>query len=466
MELNSHFTFCCRRLNSSLNSSQLSFKKILSGKKTETQTGNVCKFSFDDFNLFIYYIEKGKTAYAQQTLWLAMTVDNEPNLVFSIYDILAFVEPENFNCYTYTYVDSEQLMTDCFNEIGGLFSQLLPKLKNAFQSGVQKNKLIEIQKNNINGYFGDKILEANEMMGGVADKLISMMLSNFFEYQIECAVVGGQALFYSGKAEKALKALKKAKFRSQYENNLIAYLENGGKAPETTTTVKKASSENGGKRHNKVFSGSVKVLTLALAINFLFSAIAGLLFYIVISIKFSNALYIGGIPESLLSLFIFSFLPSVIIAIYIFRKITEKKNKKANIKAPEDSSFLKLFFKYTTIFAETLFIVQFITCINSVTVFNNDFISYSVDVFPLSQQTCSYEAINCVAVITEEVEKSFLPDEKYLVFYTKSGTVIDLYNSSFISAEEIKNNLTDVLAEKNIALKEYKSTDSLLEDNR
>ena len=41
-------------------------------------------------------------------------------------------------------------------------------------------------------------------------RLISMMLSNFFEYQIECAVVGGQALFYSGKTEKALKALKKA----------------------------------------------------------------------------------------------------------------------------------------------------------------------------------------------------------------------------------------------------------------
>ncbi len=466
MELNAHFTSCCRRLNSALNSSQLSFKKILSGKKAKVQTGTVCKFSFDDFNLFIYYIEKGKTAYAQQTLWLAMTVDNEPNLVFSIYDILAFTEPENFNCYTYTYVDSEQLMSDCFTEIGDLFSRLVPKLKNAFESGVQKNKLIEIQKNNINGYFGDKILEANDMMGGVADRLISMMLSNFFEYQIECAVVGGQALFYSGKTEKALKVLKKLKFRSQYENNLIAYLENGGKAPEATTTVKKASSENGGKRHNKGFSGSLKVLALALAINFLFSAIAGLLLHLVISIKFNDALYISGIPESLLSLFIFSALPSVIIAINILRKFTEKKNKKANIKAPVQSSFLKSFLKYSTIFAETLFIVQFITCINSVTVFNNDFVSYSVDVFPLSQQTCSYEAINFVAVVTEEAEKPFFPDEKYLVFYTKSGTVIDLYNSSFISAKETTDELTDVLIEENIAIKEYKSIDDLLEENR
>ncbi len=466
MELNTHFSSCCRRLNASLNSSQLSFKKNLSGKKSKSQTGTVCKFGFSDFNLYIYYIEKGKNAYAQQTLWLAMTVDNEPNLVFSIYDILAFIEPDNFNCYTYTYVDSEQLMSECFDEISDLFSRIIPKLKNAFESGVQKNKLIEIQKNNINSYFGDKILEANEMMGGVADKLISMMLSNFFEYQIECAVVGGQALFYSGKTEKALKALKKSKARSQYENNLIAYLENGGKAPEATSTVKKASSETGGKRHNKGISGSLKIFALTLLINVPFSLIAGALFFLVVSIKFNDALYVCGIVESLLSVIIFSILPSAIIAFKLSRKITKKKNKKNNVKAPEESVYQKSFIKYATIFAETLFIIQFITCINSVTAFGEDAILYSVGEFPLSQQECSYEAIEFSAIINEKSQSKFLPDEKYLVLYTKSGTVIDLYNSSFISAEEIKNELPHVLAEKNISVKEYKSIDFLIEQNR
>lgn len=466
MEMNNHFASCCRKLNASLKSSQLSFKKILSGKKAKVQTGTVCKFSFDDFNIFIYYIEKGKTAYAQQTLWLAMTVDNEPNLVFSIYDILAFIEPENFNCYTYTYVDSEQLMADCFAEIGDLFSRLIPKLKSTFESGIQKNKLIEIQKNNINGYFGDKILEANDMMGGVADRLISMMLSNFFEYQIECAVVGGQALFYSGKTEKALKALKKSKARSQYESNLISYLENGGKAPDATSTVKKASSENGGKRHNKGALSSLRILALTLLINIPFSLIAGLLFFLVISIRFNDALYICGIAEGLLSIFIFSALPSAIIAFKLSRRITEKKNNKNNIKVPKESVYQKAFLKYATIFAETLFIIQFITCINSVTVFSNASINYAVGDFPLSQQTCSYEAIEFSAIVNEKAEKPFLPDEKYLVLYTKSGTVIDLYNSSFLSAEETKNELSDVLTDKNISIKEYSSVDLLISENR
>ncbi len=467
MELNTHFSSCCRSLNATIGSSQLSFKKILSGKKVQNQTGTASKFSFDKFNLFIYYIEKGKSAYAQQTLWIALTVDDEPNLVFSIYDILAFIEPENFNCYTYTYVDSEQLMSECFTEIGDLLSRLVPQLKNVFESGVQKNKLIEIQKNNINSYFGDRILEANDMMGGIADKLISMMLSNFFEYQIECAVVGGQSLFYSGKTEKALKVLKKSKTRSRYENNLLAYLENGGKAPETTSTAKKASAEKGGKRHNKGVFGALKMMALALIINIPFSAITSLLFYLVISVKFGDCSYIMGIPESLLSIFIFSTLPSVIIAINLSKKITEKKNKKENIKAPVDSSYKKAFLKYATIFAETVFIIQFITCINSVTAFNEKAIFYSVEDFPLSQQTCNYDSIEFAAIITEEAEKgSFLPDEKYVVLYTKSGTIIDLYNSSYISAEETKNEIHSAFSHKNISVKEYKSVDLLLSDNR
>ena len=467
MELNTHFSACCRKLNSSLNSSQLSFKKILSGKRTKRQTGTVCKFIFDDFNMFVYYIEKGKAAYAQQTIWIAFTVDNEPNLVFSLYDILAFTQPENFNCYTYTYVDSAELMTDCFSEIGDLLSALLPQLKSVFESGVSKNKLIEIQKNNLNNYFGDKILEANDMMGGIADKLISMMLSNFFEYQIECAVVGAQAFFYSGKTEKALKALKKLKVRSLYESNLLKHLENGGKAPEKTAVLKKASAEKGSKRHNGGISGVLKNIALTICITIPFSAIASLLFYLIVSIKFNDAVYLSGFLEILICIVAISVLPSGVIALKLSKKFTEIKNKKANIKAPVESDYRSTFTKYITIFIETLFIVQFITCINSITVFDNNTIRYSQEDFPLSQQVCNYDSIKLIAIINESADdRIFSIDERYIVLYTNSGTVIDLYNSTYLSADEVIKELQPLLKEKNISVKEYTSVDSLLSENR
>ncbi len=467
MELNTFFTSSCRKLDTVISSSQLSFRKIVSGKKGKNQNGEACKFAFDDFNLLIYYIERGKTAYAQQTLWLGLSIDNEPDLVFSIYDVLAFVEPENFNCYTYTYVDSQQLMAECFCEIEKLFSQIIPELKLVFENGVLKNKLIETQKNNINNYFGDKILEANEMLGGVADKLISMMLSNFFEYQIECAVVGAQSLFYSGKTEKALKALKKAKARSAYEEQLLSYIEKGGKAPVRTETAKKASAEKGSKRHKTGFSGGLKTFGLTLFIDILFSLVVGLLFYLVVTIKYSGALYVMGITENLLMVFVISLLPSALIALKLSRKLIKNRNKKENIKTPKATEASKTFTKYLTIAIETIFVIQFITCINSTTVLNDKSFCYSVGDFPLTQSICDYDSIEFAAIITEnESDKLLYPDEKYIVFYTKSGTIIDLYNSTFLSVEEIKVDISQILEGKNIPVKEYKNIDMLLAENR
>ena len=126
MELNTHFTSCCRKLNASFNDSQLSFKKILSGKKSKSQTGTVCKFSFDNFNLFIYYIEKGKTAYAQQTLWLAMTVDNVKtdrtplDLLFQVMldlgvELSAKIEEHTVNSKTYYTVNGNDIIA-CFDD--------------------------------------------------------------------------------------------------------------------------------------------------------------------------------------------------------------------------------------------------------------------------------------------------------------------------------------------------------------
>ena len=123
--------------------------------------------------------------------------------------------------------------------------------------------------------------------------------------------------------------------------------------------------------------------------------------------------------------------------------------------------------KYIAIFVETLFIVQFITCINSVTVFNDDLIMYSQDDFPLSQQSCNYDSIKFIATINESAEdKPFSVEEKYIVLYTNSGTIINLYNSTYLTSDEVINEIKPVLKDKSIPIKEYTCVDSLLSENR
>lgn len=203
MELSEYFITQCRAMGVVLRSTSPNIKKLVSGKKGKDQVGIAATYNFDKFSLRIIYTEQGRNAYAQQSIWLTFSLDDEPALPFSVYDILAFCEPSNFNCYTYTYVDSKELMQDCFGEITGLLLNLIPGLNKLLENGVEKNRLITSQKESINRYFGDNVIESSEMLGATGDKIFNLMLKNYFDAQIECAVIGSQSLFYEGKIGRA-----------------------------------------------------------------------------------------------------------------------------------------------------------------------------------------------------------------------------------------------------------------------
>ena len=281
MELKEYFSTQCRGSAVLLKSGSPAFKTLVSGKNGKNKNGIVATYNFDSFKLDISYIEQGSAAYAQQTIWLSFALDCDPTIPFSVYDILAFAEPTNFNCYTYTFVDSKELMRECFGEINELLISLIPKLTSMLQNGITKNRLITSQRENVNRYFGDNVLESGDMLGGAADKIINMMLKNFFEAQIESAVVGAQSLFFTGKTEKALKKLKKSKYRSQYNENLIKHIENGGKTKEISPAVKNASVEKGVVRHGGGAKGALKLLAVSLFFDILVSVVLFGIFYLI-----------------------------------------------------------------------------------------------------------------------------------------------------------------------------------------
>ena len=73
------------------------------------------------------------------------------------------------------------LIKNCFVEIEELLKELIPQLSQIAENGVERNKLIEKQKQKINEYFGDNIIEASQFLKDSADKILSMMFYNFFQ---------------------------------------------------------------------------------------------------------------------------------------------------------------------------------------------------------------------------------------------------------------------------------------------
>ena len=449
MELKEYFAAQCRATSVLLKTPGPSFKKLVSGKKNN-EYGVVATLTFENFKLDISYFEQGCSAYPQQTIWLSFVPECDTTVPFSVYDILAFTEPQNFNCYTYTFVDSKELMRDCFEEINTLLTTLIPKLTQALNNGVEKNRLVITQRENLTRYFGENILESGEMIGAAADKIINMMLKNFFEAQIEAAVFGTQALFYNGKTEKALKKLKKNKKRSKYQDNLLSYIENGGTAENVTSVAQKASAEKGATRHGASKKDFLVITATALLFDAGISIVLFLLFILMCTISMRGNIYICGIMENaiLLPFFGFPIASSLAVHFYNYKKGRKKDKSYQAIQTPVQRKTQKTFLKYLTITAECIAIFGLLTCVNSTTVFYNDYFKYSEETLPVYQSELDYSAVDYFALV--EGNKDIEP---YIIVHTKSGEDISLYNSTFICHNDFKDEITGFLNEKNIEFK-------------
>ena len=458
MELSEYFITQCRATGVFLRTATPSVKKLVSGKNGKNQVGVAATYTFDKFSMRIIYTEQGRSSYAQQSIWLTFSLDDEPTLPFSVYDVLAYCEPDNFNCYTYTYVDSRELMQDCFGEINGLLLGLIPRLNNLLENGIEKNRLISSQKESINRYFGDNVLENGEMLGATGDKILSMMLKNYFDAQIECAVIGSQSLFYEGKTEKALKKLKKSKFRTQYHENMIKYLENGGAPLKENEVIKEASIKKGSSRHGGGTKGIISYIAFSVLFTLAVSLIAIPLYYGVCQFIFRDGLMIMGIFENSVLFPAFCALAGGAIAVRFLKR--DKKSKKTDaqkIHTPKPNSASLMFLKCFTIFAECILVLGFVTSINSTTVFYENSFRYTEEDFPLTQSECQYDVIDYFAIVEGYEYDGKFQKDPHVVAVTKSGSKIDLYNSSYFSTESFKESGSKILADKGIEIKSVKT---------
>lgn len=462
MKLTEYFATQCRATGVILKTQSPTIKALTSGKNDKNKDGAIATFSFDGFKLSVSYIERGKASYAQQILWLSFTLDSDPTLPFSVYDILAYTQPDNFNCYTYSYVDSKELMRNCFVEINALLKDLTAQLTELLKSGVHKNKLITDQRSCLNRYFGDSVLESGEMLGGAADKIINLMIKNFYDVQIETAVIGSQSKFYNGKPEKALQSLKKSKYRTLYHDNLIKYIENGGKAIPLSEAAKAASMKEGAKRHDAGVKGAFKFLGLTLLFDIPVTLVMIALFLVLSAIYFKGNLYLSGIWENLILLPSLGVMLSGAFALRFInhRKTNAKKETDKTVYTPSMGKTSEAFLKYFTILGESLAVLGLLTCVFSTTAFYENSFKYSVEDFPFSQSECQYSSVEYFAIVDGfKTDKTF-KKEPYVVAVTKSGEKIDLYNSTFLTADIFRKE-TDFLQDKGITIKEFKTIEDI-----
>ncbi len=447
----------------------LAFKDLVSGFGGKNKNGIIARFSFDNFFIDLYFIESGPLAYAPNTIWINIGFESASFLPFAVYDILALAEPENFKCYTYPYLYTEEIMIQAFGEINDLFKRLIPKLQEISETGTMKNNLILNQQETINKFVNDDIFKREIEMMDASLKIRDMLIRNFQESVISHVILGGVSDFFNNEHEKAIKKLSKAKYLTFYESCLFEKLKNGeldgfeaspfrdAKFKDYTKIAKKRTYSLGK-------NGTFRFIITSLLLT---PFTTGLIFLLYLLFSFAlfnkSLLFMNCDIYSLITLLISGVIVAELLSLNFAQKIfsffKRNKDKKDETVAVKKKS---PFMKFTAILTETVVIVMLFSAVNNSLAFYENRVSFSEEAtISLKQSSIKYEYIDTVYKVEGfYFNDKFFKSEHYILD-SKNGDMI--YTGIYLnnSHDEFQKKVLPKLLENGCKFKEIKSEEEI-----
>ncbi len=467
MELGEFFKSECVSLSKEICcGASVSFTDLNNGRNKTKKNGTAASFLFNGFKTEIMFIENGPFAFQPCTLWLTVVFEREPSLPFSVYDILAEADKNDFKCYTYTNVLTDELMKESFLKIGDLYRGLLPQIKEIVNNGVIINKLIEGQKKSICNYYGDDIYKESENIGGAVEKVRMMMTDRFFSNELCKAVVGAQADFYRGKPEKAYKSLVKSKYRSAYENALLDFLGTeesksynvGALSKESVKKAKKTAD----KINNKNFFGMfAAALILLLPVGVASAAV----YYIIGAALFKDAVSVIGFDVfGAVMSGIFSFPLCIAAGDVVYSKYMLHQKRKSGEAKKENTVKISsggAIYKILLITTETLAIIGCFSMLMNAAAFYPDYFTYSEKIFSVKQERYEYVYTENVYLVSGYVMGEKYYDEPYYAVKMKNGDIVDLYDATAENTDKFEKDVLPLFDAAGIETKTAKTEEDI-----
>lgn len=442
MELFEHFITLSRAAGQRLGCGTPSLRK-LAPRKHKTESGGCAVFRFDGFQFNVYFIEQGIRRYYENTLFVTACFDRCDWLPFSVYDILAAVKPGDFEPCVFTQLDTPEKLSEYYNIVTKKLCELAPLVSKACEDGTVINKIIAAQRDAVGNYIGQPLDVLDFTVPSVA-RLVNALISRYIDDQNEESLFGGQGAFYAGGGKKSLKALKRIRRKTQYQQNLIAYIEAGGEAQNSPFVYEGGMSLKTKKLVVYIVSAAVFILALC--------AVSALLCYLARPVFFKSAVIITGFKESLVLLPVFDCVAGCAAAYKAAQLYEKQARKKKNCSAPAQSKTAKAVFKAITLLGEALAIAGCIVSIYSQCVFYEDRVAYNEAFFPTSHYTAEYSAIDRAVIKKGYPDGEETSDDPHIELILKSGDTADLYNSTFLTYGEFEKTAAEFLAKKGISI--------------
>lgn len=312
--------------------------------------GAVSEYVFDTFTACVIY--NTVCGGAKSVLEMRISFSSEPEIDFSLYDLLYLLNENNFSCYIFPYVESEQRMRACLGVLHGALLAYRTQISAIGDDKRLRERAIARKKREMNRYFHTDIFAEQDM----SDELFILQKSWYREWYISRFCAGWYKDYVTGNYEVAAKSFAKYENKSDYEIRLYRFIKTLASGVEYTPVPNECNTYILGK---KVFSGKkrrarlISCLVLFIPLYLAYLALFALSYHVIYRSALICSSFIGA---QMLILPLIAALVSDIFLSDITYRYFEKKNKKgsasekaADIHTADETRVSRMNFHFVTL---------------------------------------------------------------------------------------------------------------------
>lgn len=431
-------------------------------RDNDSAVGTLC---FNDFNVeFEYCLECGGMV---EKSGLNIILDFSKRLDIPLrcmmYDIVGFIDKNNFSCWFYCFIENSDRMELCFEKLSRDFQKIFPAMRKFISSDSSMKKVEEVVRKNIKATVGIDIVsewqtEFTDDDDINLDDAYNYLFNLYFGFE-QCAFSSHEYRdFLEGDWKKALRCYEKKKNRLVYEDAIACYIKSGVK-PEPVLTeeyecLKDGLKESSGASGFWPFMGAwgmmiVPFLAVCIGIYYAIGCIVYSSAIYATSLEFYNVLY------CLIPALICSMVAGYFMREKIYRKFFRKKFRKmmdydAIFNTEKSTKRVRVLLYLIYIIA----LVLVFLCVNNGIAFSNNGIRDKSGFFTIVGTYHSYEDVTDILCTKSEAGK------EYKIYYD-DGTTTDV--SRYAATQQIEEKIIPILESGNVKITTVNSTDKIQE---
>lgn len=376
-------------------------------------------------------------------------------LYYTMYDLTAMADPNNFKCFLYPYIENEQRMKICFQALAKELESLLPRLLQIASDEDLCAQLTYSLEEELRTNWDKELFEVSpEIEEPRREEIISNRVEMYRDWERKRFCDKGYAAFLTGDYKKAISFYTKQKKRLPYEQRLLAFLNDIPDGESYKAVPDGAGTLTDAKRSSKGRAGLLPLLVTCAVLTAVFFFVYTGIYYAALHLFNFGALYMTGTGLShTVPLILPALLTGVTLALLMRKQVYRLVLKKRAHQLLEYDAILNTgsafrFLGMLTVIAAAVSLLFTIMSAGNNIAFTKDGVTNPSTRGAQQGGMIAYDQIKDVQILT-----ALYPDGseyKKFALMTKDNGGLEL--SDYITYEEFEKELLPFLREKDIPI--------------